>query len=244
MKKLVTLLTLCLLCVCCAVGFTACEDDNGAILPPDTPAHTHEYVETVIKTPTCVEKGEKTYTCDCGNSYTEEIPALGHGYTAETTVPICTEQGYTTYTCTRCGNSYNGNYTAPLGHDYEWTTTKEPTETEKGEEQGVCKLCGDTIIKPIAELNHIHNYIETIIEPTCLADGYTLHKCVCEDEYITDETAALGHTPAVAVEENMLNATCTEDGSYDSVVYCSVCGEEISREIRQYLQKDILLRRQ
>ena len=40
------------------------------------------------------------------------------------------------------------------------------------------------------------------------------------------------HTPASAVEENLINATCTEDGSYDEVVYCSVCGEELSRETK------------
>ena len=40
------------------------------------------------------------------------------------------------------------------------------------------------------------------------------------------------HTPASAVEENRLDATCTEDGSYDEVVYCSVCGEELSRETK------------
>ncbi|MBP3660108.1 MAG: glycoside hydrolase N-terminal domain-containing protein, partial [Oscillospiraceae bacterium] len=38
------------------------------------------------------------------------------------------------------------------------------------------------------------------------------------------------HTPAEAVVENNVDATCTEAGSYDSVVYCSECGEEISRE--------------
>ncbi|MBP1534447.1 MAG: hypothetical protein IK999_10060 [Ruminococcus sp.] len=41
---------------------------------------------------------------------------------------------------------------------------------------------------------------------------------------------AKGHTPAEAVIENEVPATYTSNGSYDSVVYCSVCGEEISRE--------------
>lgn len=41
---------------------------------------------------------------------------------------------------------------------------------------------------------------------------------------------AKGHTPAETVIENEVPATYTSDGSYDSVVYCSVCGEEISRE--------------
>ena len=36
-------------------------------------------------------------------------------------------------------------------------------------------------------------------------------------------------TPAEAVQENVVAATCGTDGSYDAVVYCSGCGEEISR---------------
>jgi uncharacterized C2H2 Zn-finger protein len=41
---------------------------------------------------------------------------------------------------------------------------------------------------------------------------------------------ALGHTHTNPVEENVVNATCTATGSYDSVIYCTVCGEELSRE--------------
>ena len=38
------------------------------------------------------------------------------------------------------------------------------------------------------------------------------------------------HTPADAVQENKKIPSCSAAGSYDSVVYCSECGEEISRE--------------
>lgn len=38
------------------------------------------------------------------------------------------------------------------------------------------------------------------------------------------------HEPGEAVEENRVEPTCTTPGSYEKVVYCSVCGEEISRE--------------
>ena len=37
------------------------------------------------------------------------------------------------------------------------------------------------------------------------------------------------HTPGAPVREKEVPATCTEDGSYDEVVYCTVCKEEISR---------------
>ncbi|MBE6959784.1 MAG: hypothetical protein E7448_03550, partial [Ruminococcaceae bacterium] len=37
-------------------------------------------------------------------------------------------------------------------------------------------------------------------------------------------------TPGEAVVENKIDATCTTPGSYESVVYCSGCGTELSRE--------------
>ena len=41
---------------------------------------------------------------------------------------------------------------------------------------------------------------------------------------------ATGHTAGTAVQENVVDATCTAAGSYDEVVYCEVCGAELSRE--------------
>jgi hypothetical protein len=37
------------------------------------------------------------------------------------------------------------------------------------------------------------------------------------------------HTPGAATRENEVAATCTKEGSYDEVVKCTVCGNEISR---------------
>ena len=38
------------------------------------------------------------------------------------------------------------------------------------------------------------------------------------------------HTSGQPVTENKVDETCTTDGSYDTVVYCTKCGEELSRE--------------
>ena len=38
------------------------------------------------------------------------------------------------------------------------------------------------------------------------------------------------HVPGEPVTENEVAKTCTVDGSYDTVVYCTVCGDELSRE--------------
>ena len=41
--------------------------------------HTHSYTEEKTE-PTCTEKGKITYTCQCGDSYTEETEAIGHNF--------------------------------------------------------------------------------------------------------------------------------------------------------------------
>ena len=82
----------------------------------------------------------------------------------------------------------------------------------------------------------VHEHTEEIIPgkaATCTETGLTEGvKCsVCGEILVEqEELPALGHTAGEAVVENKVAATCTEDGSYDSVVYCSVCKEEISRE--------------
>lgn len=44
-----------------------------------TPSVVHDYKATVTVAPTCDKAGERTYTCtECGDSYTEAIPATGH----------------------------------------------------------------------------------------------------------------------------------------------------------------------
>ena len=44
--------------------------------------------------------------------------------------------------------------------------------------------------------------------------------------------APTGHKNGDPVTENRTFASCTEGGSYDEVVYCSVCGKEMSRETK------------
>ena len=46
--------------------------------------HTHSYASSVTKNPTCSEAGVRTYTCSCGSSYTEAIPASGHQWVTTT----------------------------------------------------------------------------------------------------------------------------------------------------------------
>ena len=56
----------------------------------------------------------------------DETGGCAHDYQAAVTAPTCTQRGYTTYTCAKCGDSYTGDETEALGHDYQ---------------KGVCARC-------------------------------------------------------------------------------------------------------
>lgn len=62
-----------------------------------------------------------------------------------------------------------------------------------------------------------------IIAPFVLAIVFSLTSCKGEEEF--DHT----HVPAAAVVENKVEAGFDFDGNYDSVEYCSICGQEIGR---------------
>ncbi len=75
-----------------------------------------------------------------------------------------------------------------------------------------------------------------IVDATCDKDGSKTVTTSCSDcgYVISVENnvvipATNNHTPAAAVKENVKPATCETAETYDSVVYCSVCGQEISR---------------
>ena len=146
----------------------------------------------------------------CGGS-------CAHTYETVVKAPNCTDQGYTTYTCTLCGSSYKGNYQDALGHSWQDATCTAPK---------TCSVCGATEGDPNG-----HNYTASVTAPNCTDKGYTTHTCsICGDNYKDDYKDALGHTNAAPVEENKVEAGCTDAGKYESVVYCSVCNAEVSRE--------------
>ena len=66
--------------------------------------------------------------------------------------------------------------------------------------------------------------------PTCTETGTDERGCPICYHKETRTTDALGHTEAEAVVENRVEPDCITNGSYDSVIYCSVCEAELSRE--------------
>ena len=68
-------------------------------------AHVHSYSSAVTTAATCAEEGVITYTCSCGDSYTESIPMTSHSFGDYTYNDDATTEvdGTKTATCSVCG---------------------------------------------------------------------------------------------------------------------------------------------
>ncbi|MCI5744897.1 MAG: leucine-rich repeat domain-containing protein, partial [Erysipelotrichaceae bacterium] len=206
-----------------------------------TPA---EAVEENRLEPTCLEAGHYdsgVYWSVCGEelSRTESaLDALGHDLTHhEAKAPTCTEIGWEAYdTCSRCDYSTYNELSA-LGHTPAEAAEEnrvEPTCLEVGHYDSVvyCSVCGEELSRSVIILEALGHDLthHEAKDATCTEIGWEAYDTCSRCDYSTyNELSALGHTPAEAVEENRVEPTCLETGHYESVVYCSVCGEELSR---------------
>ena len=87
------------------------------------PAHKHNYTSSITKEATCTQKGVKTYTCSCGDSYTEDIAKTGHVESGWVTVTeaTCSSNGLKHKTCTVCGiETASETITSNGSHNYYW----------------------------------------------------------------------------------------------------------------------------
>lgn len=200
--------------------------------------HVHSYTEAVTKTAGCTETGIKTFTCSCGDAYTEDIPATGHTPVTDAAVaPTCTAGGKTEGShCKSCGTILTAqNTVAATGHvssSLDQSTVREATCTEKGYSGDYkCDVCGTVTSRgsetPVNE--HKHVIVRVTVSASCTEDGYTVEKCKYDScEYFdtqsiepTGETAK-GHQHA---NETVVLPTCTKEGY--TVKTCSRCGDEI-----------------
>ena len=128
---------------------------NPTVAPTPVPTaapHVHSYTATVTQAATCIANGVMTYTCSCGSSYTESIPATGHNYVQTgATGATCTTNGSVTYTCANCGGTKSDTILA-TGHVWTDLTQQvyvvdqqawdEEVVTYQQEVHAICSTCG------------------------------------------------------------------------------------------------------
>ena len=231
------------------------QEKNVSDIPLSTVHTSAPAVKENELSATCENNGsydEVVYCSECGieiSRSTIVVEAPGHDYkevAGSGKVATCTESGKETdKKCSRCGNLIKGNVIDAKGHDWgEWTVKIPATETEEGLEERIClRDASHTETRTISKLSHTHKLEQVEATSASCVDVGNVEYWKCKEcgrlfldkdgkiEISVEDTiiAKVEHTPAQVVKENMLQATCENSGSYDEVVYCSVCGEEISR---------------
>lgn len=211
-----------------------CNKEFKQILEAPVAAHIYEKQPTSTE-PNCYQDGHYYFKCkNCDAAYDYVVSATGrHEFKSEVTqAQSCTNPESTTYTCTTvgCGYSYIKVTKSALGHSFgEWEVTKEPTETEDGEQKRSCTRdgCDEPETAPIPA--SVHNWgtepVETT-EDTCTEAATETYQCtgcdLCNAEsgyktYVKTVGDPLGHEVVVDYHA----PTCKEDGSYKA--HCSRC---------------------
>ena len=98
-----------------------------------------------------------------------------------------------------------------------------------------CRICGEEMSRTYeteAALGHDFGEWTTAEAPTCTVPGVRRRTCRregCSAEEEESIPATGVHQASAPVRENEVAATCLGEGSYYEVVYCSTCGEEMTR---------------
>ena len=205
----------------------------------------HDWNEdfTVDKEATCEETGLKSIHCKRCDSKKDEtvIPAKGH-VAGEKKIENATEstcENGGSYDeviyCTVCGKELSRTTIKTEAKGHKWDSgkiTKEPTCTEEGVKTFECTVCGKTKTEKVEALGHDWNNDFTVDkEATCEETGVkSIHCKRCDERKEITTIPAKGHVAGEKKIENATEAVCEAGGSYDEVVYCTVCNKEISRK--------------
>ena len=199
---------------------------------------------------TCLTAGsydEVIYCRICGEEISrtyETEDALGHDFGEWTTAedPTCTVPGVRRRTCRRSGCSAEEEESIPATGVHQASAPVRENEvaaTCLGEgsyyEVVYCSSCGEEISRAFrteAALGHAYGAWTVDNAPTCSAPGVRHRTCQrsgCGAEEEESIPATGDHKASDPVRENETAAGCESAGSYEEVVYCSTCGEEMTR---------------
>ena len=194
--------------------------------------HTHYYTLST-KIATCIETGTKTYTCSCGDIYTETIPATNHANatTDAGKAPTTTEVGYTAGKyCPDCKTWVEGHEEISMlhTHSYSVTVSKITTCITTGTKTYICS-CGDTYTEIIPATNHANATTDAGKSPTTTEVGYTAGKYCpdCKTWIEGHEEIPMLHTHSYSVTVNK-TATCTTAGT---TTFTCACGDTYTETI-------------
>ncbi len=185
----------------------------------------HSYVVTKTVEATCANEGSKTFTCSCGDFYTESIEKKAHTVVADKAVEAtCTAPGLTEGShCSVCKEVFvEQNEIPALEHRFGlWLVCREPVCGKSGEKRQYCLFCGYYKSEAITASDD-HKWVLTdSVDATCTVGGAKYYTCsVCGTEKLERTSATNKHK-----EKNyVIKASEEENGKI--VTVCSSCTRE------------------
>ena len=175
-----------------------------------------------------------TATKVCANDSEHVVTETVNATSVVTEEATCEEVGTRTFTAEFTEESFATQQTtediAALGHSYSAPTYAWSNDNSTCTATKVCANDSEHIVTETVNATSV-----VTEEATCEEVGTrTFTAEFTEEGFATQQTtediAATGHTAAKAVAENYKAPTCTAVGSVDSVVYCSVCKNQLSRK--------------
>ena len=158
-----------------------------------TEAHKHSYTSSVTKASTCSSDGVMTFSCSCGDSYTETIGKTAHSFSGYTYNNDATYEsdGTESAMCSVCGERTTRTAAGTKlvhVHSYAETVTTAPSCTAEGVMTFSCS-CGDSYTEAIPAAGHQFSDYTYNNDATTSADGTQTRYClVCgEIETVTAE---------------------------------------------------------
>ena len=171
----------------------------GADVPAETTAHVHSYASEVTKNATCTEDGVTTFTCSCGENYTEVIEAMGHswGEWAEKTAASFVADGVEAMACANCGEEQTRALDQKplkvlfIGNSFAVDTTDHAPRMAKelGVKEmkfGVLYIGGCSINKHYANMlgkKADYTYYHSTGGAWTTTEGYSIQRAIEEDDW-------------------------------------------------------------
>lgn len=87
---------------CRVIFYNQDETETEKPEEPEKPEHKHTYRSSVTQSPTCTRTGVRTYTCSCGDKYTESLAVLNHRYVEKCTPATLKSNGKVQQICSVC----------------------------------------------------------------------------------------------------------------------------------------------
>lgn len=187
--------------------------------------HTHSYKRNITKKPTCTEKGEITFVCECGDFYTEEtgfdrhimqyvFDEEGHSYVCKNCDYVekteehylyvvedkllyatCVKEGFATYSC-ECG--YETTEILPLLDHALSYVVADGTHYQK------CANCD----YQTEAVEHNFKFLKRHTPATCQAEGEDIYACECSKTKTTPLEVIDHNYSKIQTDENQHWTVC------------------------------------